>query len=286
MVRLNEEKARPEIRVSSGDLISAHPGLAGLEPSPDADAGPNRVPRDLDVLLETPDLLFVDKKAGVLVHGGDASLETDVRAYLSGRIGNSLSFSPGPLHRLDRNTSGALAFSKSIQGARSFSQALRDGLVRKTYLAILEGRLDSPRRWEDRLERDSISHTTTALRSEEEGGKVSSLILQPLASGSGFSFVALRLETGRTHQIRAQAAGRGFPLHGDVKYGGSRASLPYWLHAWSLSCPAGMIGGSKSDTDSVVEIRAPLPGYFFDFLESRLSLRKKEVYSILDGVFV
>ncbi|HEY9053571.1 MAG TPA: RluA family pseudouridine synthase [Rectinemataceae bacterium] len=283
-VRVNGEKARPEQRVGEGDIIFAHPGLSIPERViPESEALKDIIePRALRIILETPDILFVGKDAGILVHGGENSLEQHVRAYLASRIGDSLSFRPGPLHRLDRNTSGIIAFSKSLAGARNYSRALHDGLLRKTYLAVLEGGIDMEQHWTDSIERDGKTCKSRTHREDvggEDAGKLASLRLEPLVSSSGLSLVAVRLETGRTHQIRVQASSRGFPLYGDIKYGGTRASRPYWLHAWKLSGPLDLI---PLPNGLIVD---PLPKYFSDFLFERFALGEKEVYSLLDGMF-
>jgi len=168
-VRLNGKSAKPSSRVAKGDEIS----LPAAERSPHADsaespetpsAGPHglqgdaggRAPSEDDIrrtiLWESRDLLVLNKPIGALVHGR-GSLGSAVEEYLSPRIPASLSFRPGPLHRLDRNTSGILVFSKSLKGAQVFSRLLRDGKIEKYYLALLDGKIRKQAEWIDRLER-------------------------------------------------------------------------------------------------------------------------------------
>jgi 23S rRNA pseudouridine955/2504/2580 synthase len=205
----------------------------------------------LDILAEDGNLLVVNKPAGLAVHGA-GSLDEAVRAYLAGKAAPSLSFRPGPLHRLDKPTSGLIVFSKTLAGARRFSALLREGRIIKRYLAVLEGRLTEPALWEDFLIRDRVKRKS--FRGGEAGGegaagaKKARTRVRPLSlsagpagaagKAGGFSLILAELETGRTHQIRAQAAARGFPLAGDKKYGGAFQPGGFLLHAWTLELPA------------------------------------------------
>ncbi|MDR1389719.1 MAG: RluA family pseudouridine synthase [Treponema sp.] len=185
----------------------------------------------LEILYEGGGILAVSKAAGVVVHGGN-SLEEAVRAYLAGKTAPSLSFRPGPLHRLDKGTSGVIVFSTSLEGARRFSALLAGGKLRKRYLAILEGRL-SAQRWEHRLLRTPSGNRVLA----GAGGKTAAAAVTPLAAADGLSLVLLEPETGRTHQLRLQAAACGHPLWGDKKYGASGPRRTFFLHALSLEFP-------------------------------------------------
>ncbi|PZN06918.1 MAG: hypothetical protein DIU69_12510, partial [Bacillota bacterium] len=271
---------------------SAPAGRTGQAPVSRTPAGPVAVPPP-DILYEDEDILVVNKPAGVLVHPGDpdergrggrrrgggrpgareepAALVDQVRAYLAlrqpgaGRHHDSAAelpvYRPSPVHRLDRNTSGLVAFGKTRAGAERLSAWFRSGQVEKEYLAVVEG--DPPAgELRHRLRRDRSSRLTVAEpvpgdageqgRPSPAGGEAGSLAvlrLVPVASGSGFSLVRVWLVTGRTHQIRAQLAATGHALAGDVKYGGRR--LPGLrrpaLHCYRLAFPNG------------VEVVAPLP---------------------------
>jgi 23S rRNA pseudouridine955/2504/2580 synthase len=236
----------------------------------------------LRIIYESADLLAVNKEAGMEVHGSGESLEALVRAYLAPKLPPSLSFRPGPLHRLDRPTSGILVFSVSLPGARHFSALLREGKIRKRYLALVEGAIEEPGSWEDSLFRDREARRTLV----SPGGKAARTRFFPLGTytgtGGAYSLLALEPETGRSHQIRAQTAARGHPLGGDRKYGGrplpaaffspaapttpavpagggSSGRPPFLLHAWKLIPPA--------ETGFIPPLEAPLPDYFRDLME-------------------
>ncbi len=224
--------------------------------------GDDTSPCPFPVLFENSDLLFINKPSGVPVHG-DGGLDRLIGQAES--ASRSLSFRSGPLHRLDKETSGVIAFSRSLHGAQWFSEGMQTHAFNKLYLGIVEGRLDEPERWEDR---------------DEYGRPMITRIL-PISEGSGslrnISLILYRIETGRKHQIRIQSSLRGHPLMGDARYG-SKKGGPYYLHAGCLKFPEDRLEGLPP------EITAPLPERFIsllrkDFPENVLALvQSKAVY--------
>lgn len=242
-VRVNGRKAKPDARLAEGDLIALEEALLGpaeRPPEPREGRGPAAARLKLSpwIAFEGRDLLFIDKPRGLASHG-EGGLDLIVREALRERSAASLAFSPGPLHRLDRNTSGIITFSKTMAGAQAFTELLRAGKIRKRYLALLEGRLEAEEDWEDWLLRDEERRVTRVLASggaaggESEGGRALATA-RPLLSAGNSTLALVELKTGLTHQIRAQASSRGQPLEGDLKYGGQRAEGGYLLHAWLL----------------------------------------------------
>jgi 23S rRNA pseudouridine955/2504/2580 synthase len=166
-----------------------------------------------------------------------------------------------------------VVFSASLAGARFFSALLRDGLLVKRYLAVAEGSISKGGVWEDGLLRDRDLRKTLGA----EQGKPARTRFEPLSRGKGFTLLELRPETGRTHQIRAQAALHGCPLAGDRKYG-SRTDIPgrnraggisFLLHAWRLEIPPGRAGETPAGEEGPVLpplLEAPVPGYFRETL--------------------
>ena len=277
-VRVNGGRAGPEQRILPGDMLQVWSGLVNTQ----GESVPPVILPPPSILCETQDILFVDKPAGLLVHDGTGSLEAMVRAYLAPTQPPSLSFVPGPLHRLDRNTSGVVAFSRTLRGARLFGEAQEKGLIAKVYLALLSGRLETEQTWTDILVRDTSTHKTLIPVASEDEADMKALPAReaitravPLVSGGRWSLVALSLETGRTHQIRAQAASRSHPLVGDIKYGAEPAMFPYCLHAWFLESE------SAAQPELPALVIAPLPRQFSRIIEDTFSLDEKEVYSLL-----
>ncbi|MDR3019509.1 MAG: RluA family pseudouridine synthase [Treponema sp.] len=205
------------------------------------------------IIWQGEGLIAFYKPSGLAVHG-DNSLDTQVRILLSGKLPPSLSFTPGPLHRLDKPSSGIVVFSTSIDGARTFSSLMRERKIKKTYLAIMEGNVEKEEIWEDALVRDK-EKKTTFVSQQDSAGKTAVTKIIPLATANGLTFAQVEITTGRTHQIRAQAAFHGHPLLGDQKYGSTvkhgkagRAGS-FFLHAWKLEF-----------LDTIIE--APLPQAF------------------------
>jgi 23S rRNA pseudouridine955/2504/2580 synthase len=243
-VHLEGRPAEPSDRPAAGARISLPdpgPSSRAAPPGPGPSAAAVRAPDPpFGIVWEDDDWLVIDKAAGVLVHGPD-SLEKQVADYLAGRLPTSLSFKPGPLHRLDRGTSGLIVFSKSLAGARSFSAALRGRTLSKRYIAVVEGAAPAAAEWRDALVRDRENRVTAAAGGADSasGGSVAVTGIRRLALAPGASLLLVGIATGLTHQIRAQAAAHGLPLSGDVKYGGRRRPEGWLLHAYELSSAPG-----------------------------------------------
>ncbi|MCL2759545.1 MAG: RluA family pseudouridine synthase [Treponema sp.] len=187
-----------------------------------------------EILWEGDGLIAVNKPVGLAVHGPD-SLDTMVGSFLAGKLPPSLSFKPGPLHRLDKPSSGIVVFSASISGAHLFTSLMREHKIIKTYLAIVEGNLEKEEIWQDELIRDKDIKKTFISKSKTSFSKTAITKVSPLVSQGGCTLIKAVITTGRTHQIRAQAASHGYPLAGDVKYGGTRKEVSgFFLHAWKL----------------------------------------------------
>ena len=241
-VLVNGEAATGDYRLQSGQTIMVkgmgirEQGLGSREQGTGIEPPfPNL--QSLFPLFEGEGLLFINKPSGLSVHGRD-SLEELVRAYLTPKMPPSLSFKPGPLHRLDKPSSGVIAFSTNIVGARVFSALMRERKIKKQYLAIVEGVVSKIEFWRDELVRDSLRKKTFAHGGfEAADGKPAITRIRPLMHNEKATLILAEIETGRTHQIRAQAASRGHPLLGDKKYGGAALHGGFLLHAWRLEFP-------------------------------------------------
>ncbi|MDR0642265.1 MAG: RluA family pseudouridine synthase [Treponema sp.] len=263
-----------DFRLSAGQEIAFPARAGGRSPAPPS--GPPALrPPGLSIIYEDADLLALNKRAGMEIHGSGECLDSLVRAYLSPKLPPSLSFRPGPLHRLDRPTSGIVIFSVSLRGARHVSALLREGKIHKRYLALVEGIVAAPGCWEDSLFRDRESRRTF-VSAEGRSARTRFSVLGLYSGGEdAYSLLALEPETGRSHQIRAHAAAHGHPLGGDKKYGGRPlpaaffSSAPYQagqvppflLHAWKLSLPL------PGENGKILSLEAPLPDYFLSPIE-------------------
>ncbi|HUX22756.1 MAG TPA: RluA family pseudouridine synthase [Spirochaetia bacterium] len=272
-IRVNGAKAKGDYRVTVGDRIYV---LQGISPEPTE--SPPKASLELalpawfrgSILIENDHLIALNKPAGVLVHG-NSSLQTAVLEYLLPTQDPSLSFTPGPLHRLDRNTSGIILFGKSITGSTRFTSLLRSHSIEKRYLVLLQGRLTGEATWVDRLSRNSGAKKTV----ESDGGREVTCHVEPLSASDRATLALVSMRSGFTHQIRAQAALHSHPLAGDKKYG----ALPargLVLHACSL----------KLDYhDTVLGFRtlaAPVPPESLRLL--REYFEEKHLHRVLEGI--
>ena len=268
--------AQAQDRIPSGAEI-----MIPDAPGRSAPHSPSPTPHSLlptpHILWQDSNLLILNKPAGLAVHG-QKSLDTLVQRYLAGRLSRpenaSLSFKPGPLHRLDKPSSGAIAFSMSLAGARDFSSRMREGKIRKQYLAVVDGRLAQREIWSDGLARDKARKKTSVVQNDAAADMAALTTVLPLAVSIApytdrFTLIAAEIHTGRTHQIRVQAAAHGHPLMGDKKYG-SRTNAPvhddtaragnFFLHAWKLKI------------DENTGVSAPLPEAFQSLIKTLFGL--------------
>jgi 23S rRNA pseudouridine955/2504/2580 synthase len=228
---------------------------AKIKVNGNSDRTPNCSLSPVPVLWQGSGVIVFNKPQGLSTHG-PKGLDSIIKAWLAeeGALPRSLSFRPGPLHRLDKPTSGAIVFSQTLEGARLFSALLREHKLEKTYIAIVEGRIEKDEEWRDVLTRDKNARksfvknepqTSNPILSPVPTPKEAVTTIKPLASSDAYSLIEARIKTGRHHQIRAQAAAHGHPLAGDIKYGahplsGQSRGGEFFLHAWKIrftECP-------------------------------------------------
>lgn len=189
------------------------------------------------IVFEDPNLIVLAKPPGLLSQGehtGDENVVDWLRTYWGRPY-------VGLVHRLDRNTSGLLVVAKRTKAAERLTKSLQTGELERTYLALLEGSLKAPATWRHWLLKDEATNTTRTVKAGTSGAKEAVLRVEPrlvFESPHGpLTLAHFQLETGRGHQIRAQAKAEGHPLVGDRKYG-SKANFPRpALHSASLSFP-------------------------------------------------
>ena len=178
-------------------------------------------PQDLQVLYEDNHLLAVNKPAGILVQGdasGDMCLMDLAREYIRNKYRKPGNVFLGLLHRLDRPVSGVVLFARTSKAASRISEQLRSRTVQKIYWALVHGKVKPP-------SGSLMSYLMKGVKKVslvgEEGGAAQKALLtyRTLRNMKGKSLLEIRLRTGRKHQIRAQLAGLGYPIEGDVKYG-------------------------------------------------------------------
>ena len=253
-VRVNGAAERPARLLREGDRIEVEPAeLPALHAVPEA------IP--LRILYEDDDFVAIDKPAGMVVHAGaGVNSGTLVNALLYrfeslSALGGELR--PGIVHRLDRYTSGVLLVAKNDAAHRALAAQFAGRQVEKTYLALVGGRVGVDRgRIEKPIARDPRRRIRMTARLER--GRAAWSEYRVLRRFEHFTFLEVRIGTGRTHQIRVHLSSIGHPVAGDRLYGApaSVEGLPplgrFFLHAHRIRFRHPFSG-------QPVEVESPLP---------------------------
>lgn len=174
------------------------------------------------LLAELGPCLGVWKPAGLLTQAppGIDSLELRLRSWLKAREGKAGNIYLGLPHRLDRPVSGAMVFARHVRAARRLAEQFEGRSVRKFYWAVVEGQVMPNRAtWRDFLRKVPDEARAELVPEGHPDGREAILHYRVLGRFAGGTWLEIELETGRTHQIRVQAAARGHPVMGDVQYG-------------------------------------------------------------------
>jgi 23S rRNA pseudouridine1911/1915/1917 synthase len=206
----------------------------------------------LRIAYEDDHLLVVDKPAGIVVHPSPGHATGTMVHGLVGRTAGGDEERPGIVHRLDRDTSGLLVVARTEEVYGRLQELVRNRELERRYKALVRGR---PRSWRGRIEapigRDRRDPTRHSLETDTPREAVTHFEVERLLDKH--ALLDVRLETGRTHQIRVHLAAIGLPVVGDPVYGVSDEQLKrQFLHAWRLAF-AHPIGGEP------VEVESPLP---------------------------
>ena len=195
--------------------------------------------KELKVIYEDNHSIVVIKPAGIPSQAdktGDTDMLTLVKAYIKEKYNKPGEVFLGLVHRLDRMTEGIMVFARTSKGASRLSEAIRNGDFKKEYIAAVEGKLEGTGHLENYLYKDERTNTSRVVPETKKGAKLASLDYTVVGhtnfKNKEYTYVRIKLHTGRHHQIRVQMSNIGHPLYGDVKYGGTKGDLA--LFACSL----------------------------------------------------
>jgi 23S rRNA pseudouridine1911/1915/1917 synthase len=221
-----------------------------LPPEPSREIEPEDV--ELRIAYEDEHLLVVDKPAGVVVHPGAGHATGTLVHGLAGRTAGGDEDRPGIVHRLDRDTSGLLVVARSEEAHERLQELVRNRELERRYVALVRGH---PRSWRGRIDapigRDRDDATRRSLDTDAPREAVTHFEVDELLGAH--ALLNVRLETGRTHQIRVHLAAIDLPVVGDRVYGVSDRALDrQFLHANRLAFEHPFTGAK-------VEFESPLP---------------------------
>lgn len=266
-VVLNRSPVTKNERVKAGDSIR----VCMREPRV-LEAQPQDIP--LDIRYEDGDLLVVNKPKGMVVHPAPGNPDGTLVNALLHHCGGSLSgingvIRPGIVHRIDKDTSGLLVVAKNDFAHASLARQIKEHSFTREYSAVVHGRLKEPSGTVDApIGRHPAKRKQMAVTDRHSRHAVTHY--EAVASFEGYTQLRVRLETGRTHQIRVHMAYIGHPVAGDPVYGqkkGASGLDGQCLHA-------GLIGFRHPRDGGFLEVASELPVYFTAFLSRIASLER------------
>lgn len=249
-------------RLKSGDRV-----CVSIPPPATLDLMPEAIP--LDILYEDEQLLIINKPAGMVVHpSAGHSTGTLVHALLAHCPLSSIGGvqRPGIVHRLDKDTTGAIVVAKTDFAHQHLQQQLQAKTARREYLGVVygapktdNGTINLP------IGRHPIDRQKQAIVAVDRGGKSAVTHWQIIERLRGFSLIEFRLETGRTHQIRVHTTQMGHPIIGDPVYGAGRANIGVNLPGQALH--ARQLQLIHPLTGEMIGVTAPIPERFSTLLQ-------------------
>jgi len=258
-VRLDSRAAKPKQKIWGGERVEVLPQPDPLETA----SRPERIA--LDVLHEDDDILVINKPAGLVVHPGSGNWQgTLLNALLHYLPQLAAIPRAGIVHRLDKDTSGALVVAKTLQAHTNLVRQLQARTVRRDYLAVVHGVVSADGEIAAPLGRDPRSRTRMAV---VKTGKSALTRYKVAKRCRDATVLECSLATGRTHQIRVHMQALGHPLLGDPVYRGTKGSKApdpirrQALHAFRLEF-SHPISGART------RVKAPLPQDLRDLLDS------------------
>lgn len=258
-IRVNFAVVSKNYKVKTGDKVAV------VIPEPKTlEAKPENIP--LDIRYEDSDLLVVNKPKGMVVHPAAGNFDGTLVNALLYHCKGSLSgiggvIRPGIVHRIDKDTSGLLIVAKNDMAHVSLAEQIKAHSFTRQYQSVVYGHFKTPEGTVDApigrhpTDRKKMTVTTKNSKNAVTHYKV-------IDEYKDFTHLALKLETGRTHQIRVHMSYIGHPVAGDSVYGPKK--VIQYLEGQCLH--AGLIGFKHPRTREYIEIESELPEYFLDFL--------------------
>ena len=260
-VRVNDKKVKPSYKIQDNDVISVEP-----EKIKDIELKAQDIP--LEVLYEDNDILVVNKPKGMVVHPAngnpDGTLVNAVMALckdsLSG-IGGEMR--PGIVHRLDKDTSGAIIIAKNDKSHIKLSDMLKNHEIEKTYVALVRGIVkENEATINMPISRSQNDRKKMAVNRDGKNAVTHIKVLERFYSHN-VTLLEIKIETGRTHQIRVHLSKIGYPIIGDEVY--SNGKNEWGVHGQSLHAKS--LKFKHPITDKEMYVEAEIPEYFQQIID-------------------
>ena len=259
-VLVNGKTVKSSYKVIQNDIVT----IEELEAKEDLKLKPQKI--DLDIIYEDDDIIIINKEKGMVVHPGNGNPDGTLANAILEKCKDSLSgiggtIRPGIVHRIDKDTSGLVIVAKNDNAHLNISRQIQERTVTKTYIALVRGNVKEKEATINmpigRSQKDRKKMAVT------KNGKEAVTHFKVLERFDGYTLLEIKIETGRTHQIRVHLAQIGFPIVGDMVY--SNGKNPFgiegqMLHAYKLEFVHPTLNRKMT-------FEAPLPKYFKTVLE-------------------
>lgn len=263
-ILVNGQNAKASYQVQIGDKIAIE-----VPEAKTTNLVAQEIP--LDIIYEDDDIIVVNKAKGMVVHPAagnpDGTLVNAVMAHCKNLSGIGGELRPGIVHRLDKDTSGLLIVAKNDKAHLAMSEQIQNRQVKKTYLALARGTIsENEATIKMPIGRSTKDRKKMAVTAK---GKEAITHFRVLERWQGYTYLEVRIETGRTHQIRVHLAEIGHPIVGDMVYSNGKNEFGVegqMLHAKSLEFKHPITGQE-------MHLEAPLPEYFVKVLEQLASTK-------------
>ncbi|MBQ8175773.1 MAG: RluA family pseudouridine synthase [Oscillospiraceae bacterium] len=240
-IKINGKRAEISTRLQAGDIVQMYINDEFFDTAVETEF--MAAPAVLDIVYEDENVILIDKKSGLVVHeDNENSVDTLINRlkhylYDKGEYNpeQENSFAPSLCNRLDRNTGGIVIAAKNAESLRVLNQKIKDRELEKYYLCVTVG---IPPKKKDTitayLEKNSDDNTVKVTDRKTDKNKTIITTYKVLKTNGNLALLEIKLDTGRTHQIRAHMAHIGCPLLGDGKYGINKVNKEYKIKTQAL----------------------------------------------------